>query len=111
MDYPSTPGLLPFKDKDSQRPSTITMQAVAPNQEAVDKLAAALKSEELGKLASPMQLFVGPTGESPAELTVRLNWKPLGRFRPGLEAAGGLLRSLQCTELRFWYESGPRVEE
>jgi hypothetical protein len=87
------------------------MQAVAPNQEAVEKLAAALKSAELGKLASSMQLFVGPTGESPAELTVRLNWKPLGRFRPGLEAAGGLLRSLQCTELRFWYESGPRVEE
>lgn len=105
------PDLLPFKDKDSQRPSTITMQAVAPNQEAVDKLAEVITSEELGKLASSMQLFVGPTGESPAELTVRLNWKPLGRFRPGLEAAGGLLRSLQCTELRFWYESGPRVEE
>ena len=34
------PDLLPFKDKDSQRPSTITMQAVAPNQEAVEKLAA-----------------------------------------------------------------------
>jgi hypothetical protein len=58
-----------------------------------------------------MQLFVGPTGDAPAELTVRLNWKPLGRFPPGLEACGGLLRSMEFRGIQFWYESGPRVEE
>ena len=105
------PDLLPFKEKNSKLPATVTMQAVAPSQEAVDKLRVALTSPELGKLASSMQLFVGPTGESPAELTVRLNWKPRGRYRPGLEAAGGLLGSLQCREIRFWYESGPRSED
>jgi PhoPQ-activated pathogenicity-related protein len=105
------PDVLPFKDKDSQLPSTITMQAVAADQATVDKLGAALKSPQLAAVAESIQLFTGATGQSPSDFTVRVNWSPVGRFRPSLEAFGGLLRGLGCEKLTFWYESGPRIEK
>jgi len=105
-----TPDILPYKDRDSSRPATVTMQAVAANPEVVAAIRTAIAGDRIGSLTQSMQVFEVPAETAPARV-VRLNWTPRGRFRPSLEACVGLLRGLKCQEVRFWYESGPRREK
>lgn len=104
------PDVLPFKDKDPLLPATVTAQAVAPDAAAIARLKAALATKEISDVAESIQVFTGATGPSPSELTVRINWKPVGRFRPSLEAFATVLTLLKFEEVTAWFESGPRVE-
>ena len=105
-----TPDILPYKDRDSSRPATVTMQAVAASPKVVLAIRTAIAGDRIGSLTQSMQVFEVATKTPPARL-VRLNWTPRGRFRPSLEACAGVLRGLKCQELRFWFESGPRKEK
>jgi PhoPQ-activated pathogenicity-related protein len=104
------PDVLPFKKKDPLKSSTITARAVAPDEATIARLRSALGTKQITDVAESIQIFTGATGESPSELTIHINWKPVGRFRPGLEAFAGLLTILKCEDISYWFESGPRVE-
>ena len=104
------PDVLPFKKKDPLKSSTITARAVAPDEATIARLRSALRTKQITDVAESIQIFTGATGESPSELTIHINWKPVGRFRPGLEAFAALLTILKCEDIAYWFESGSRVE-
>jgi len=99
------PDILPFAEKDSSRPATITVDLVAPNAQVVEQISAALQTNEHQLAVSKMKLSSRSRGAS-GEVDVRLNWKPKGRFWTAASQIRSWLSDLGCSEFAVRLESG-----
>jgi PhoPQ-activated pathogenicity-related protein len=101
-----TPDVMPFKDKDSQKPATITIMCNAPNAEVAAKIKQASRSSLIDAVTDEMRYSAGEAKAS-GSIPVRLNWRTKGTFRNDVESVRDWLRDQGCDGFQYQLESGP----
>jgi len=99
------PDRLPFPDKDSTLPTTVTVKCVAPSAESADEIEKALSTKKIPGVDSEIRTAVATGSAESVRLSV--NWTPKGQFEASALAVTGFLKQMDCSGFAYQLESGP----
>lgn len=105
------PDVLPFADKDSSLPYSITLRCVAPNENVANVIKMATHSDIIRSVATDMFFSKSEPANGSPKINVRLNWKPVGRLGSSAESVIGWLKDQGCTDFGYRLESGSVPKE
>lgn len=98
-----SPKVLPFREKASNLPTSVTVVCRAPDATAAAKLATAVQTLNEGQGFASDGVAVAPRGDG----RLRLNWTPSQDIRESAALVYGFLDEEGCTEFAYQLESGP----
>ena len=98
-----SPNVLPFQEKASNLPASVTMICRAADAAEAAKLARAVQTLNVGQGFASDGVAVAPDGDG----RLRLNWTPSQDIRESAALVYGFLDQEGCTEFAYQLESGP----
>lgn len=98
------PDTVPFKDKPSHLPTSLTLVCSAPNEQAAKKVV-----EAATELVKSQKLMKGDLKTQVHGKRCYFNWIPDGDFRLGARVLTEFLAKQQCDAFAYQLESGPEI--
>jgi len=99
-----TPDTIPFADKPSHLPTSVTLVCRSADAAASQKIA-----DSTTALIGQHKLATGDAKSIVKDDRIYINWVPTGDFRVGAKAVAEYLTSQECGEFAFQLESGSEI--
>ena len=98
-----TPNILPYQDKPSNLPNSITLICTVPSEQVKSALLQAIENLEDSSFAKE-GIHTQEWGDR-----IYINWTPADLFQRGFFEMAGLLEASGCTSRNYHFESGPEI--